>query len=134
DDFLLSARKALSYKLKNEVPRAIEERDLDFMKRILDEAKKWQIELDVEEVEELIGKSFLEKLEKCAYSFPSDVVKDISLLMELCNMLNKKPNLWKLQNIFYDIYKGIKSRETTFDAEQELFIEQLKDFLNFNLI
>ena len=134
DDFLLSAKKALSYKLKNEVPRAIEERDLDFMKRILDEAKKWQIELDVEEVEELVGKSFLEKLEKCTYSFPSDVVKDISLLMELCNMLNRKPNLWKLQNIFYDIYKGIKSRETAFDSEQELFIGQLKDFLNFNLI
>ncbi len=133
EDFLLSAKKALSYKLKNEALRAMEEKDLDFIKRILDEARKWSIDLEVSDVEDMIGNTFLDKLEKCTYSFSSDFIRDIDLLIELCNMLDKKPNLWQLQNIFYDMYSAILTRDIVLDAEAELFIERLKDFLNFDL-
>ncbi len=133
EDFLLSARKALSARLKGEVSRAIEERDLDFIRTILNEAEKWKIELDVQEAEDIIGSAFLKKLERCAYSFPHDTIQDVSLLIELCNMLKRKPKLWELQNIFYDIYNSIITRDVKPEPGIETLINRLKDFLNFDL-
>ncbi len=133
EDFLLSARKALSEKLKSEVVRAIKERDLDFMKRILEEAGKWNVDLDTEDVENIIGSNFLSKLEKCTYDFPVDIIEDINVLIELCTMLNRKPNLWKLQNVFYDILNVPGSVNRGPGTIGGLFIAKLGEFLNFNL-
>ncbi len=134
EDFLLSAKKALSYRLKGEVLRAIDEKDLDFIKRILEESRKWDITLEDADVEGIIGRTFLSKLEKCTYDFPADIIEDIYILIELCTMLDKKPNLWRLQNVFYDIYNGFKTRRVKLDAEAEFFVEKLGEFLNFSMI
>ena len=112
---------AASFILNIDLRRAFEEEvlHLDRLRALLEAVHKWQIELDTTSLGYTLQKS-LERLSEQLASSPNDLSLLITLeaAIGLLRSLPFEVNLWKVQNLYYDLLRRIYP-EVLDKADQE---------------
>jgi len=137
--FLIAAQPALNDALKTALTQ--EEVDADAVQRIVDQIRKWQVEIDMPNTEYFL-RVHMEKLTRALVQDPADMklMAKIQKLMELLRSVPIEIVLWQVQNDYYVLakstYRDYLQRERSGEAGAAIWLEafrKLGDTFRFNL-
>ena len=137
--FLIAAQPALNDALKTALTQ--EEVDSDAVQRIVDQIKKWRVEIDQQNTEYFLRRH-MEKLSHALVQDPSDMklMAKIQNLMELLRSIPIEIVLWEMQNDYYLLakttYRDYLKRERSGEEGAAIWLEafrKLGDTFRFNL-
>ena len=137
--FLIAAQPALNDALKNALTQ--EDVDSDAVQRIVDQIKKWRVEIDQQNTEYFL-RCYLEKLTRALVQDPSDLklMAKIQNLMELLRSIPIEIVLWEVQNDYYllakSTYRDYLKRERSGEEGAAIWLEtfrKLGETFRFNL-
>ena len=137
--FLAAAQPALNDALKNALTQ--EEVDADAVQRLVDQIRKYQVEIDLSTTEYFL-RLHLQKLTRTLTENPSDLklMSRIEKTMELLRSIPIEPVLWQAQNDYYLLakttYREYLKREKDGKEGAAIWLEafrKLGDTFRFNL-
>jgi len=105
-----SFQSAAEFILNNELRKAVggDSLDLERIRSILDETQTWKVELDTEGLSYLLQRT-LEGMMARLITTPEDIdfLNELLVAAELLRVLPFPVDLWKVQNLYYEILKSI---------------------------
>ena len=137
--FLVAAQPALNDLLKSALTQ--EEVDADAVQRIVDQIRKWQVEIDLPNTEYFL-RMHLQKLTRTLVEDPSDLklMTKIEKLMGLYRSIPIEIVLWQVQNDYYVLakttYREYLGRERSGEEGAAIWLEafrKLGETFRFNL-
>lgn len=137
--FFVAAQPALNDLLKTALTQ--EEVDADAVQRIIDQIRKWQVELDVTNTEYFIRRH-MEKLTHALTEEPENLqlMAKVDKLMGLIRSVPLDIVLWQVQNDYYvlakSVYPEFLKRERSGEAGASIWLEafrKLGETFRFNL-
>jgi len=94
--------------------------DVHELKHLTDELEKWSVDLSNQKgfklaVSERLFKE-LSKLDRSEMSLPH--LNRLNSIIEILYKMGVKPNIWKIQNLYFSMLKGFKNGEWVFASEE----------------
>jgi alpha-amylase/alpha-mannosidase (GH57 family) len=113
---------ATEYVLNTDLKRIFEREDLDMekLKRLIDEAKRWSVKIDKVTIGFVAGgwvNSVMEKLN--AQSDGLQLIENIYSVMEILKPLSLQMDLWKAQNVYFSIAGNFYGRMQEMAGEED---------------
>ncbi|MBI3804911.1 MAG: DUF3536 domain-containing protein [Nitrospirae bacterium] len=99
--YLATAEQVLHHDLREEIALLPHHPAFDRILRILDEAKKWGIELEVDEVERSLQSLLEEQMERLVQTGSREALEETSYLLNIADRGNLHIDLWETQNRFH---------------------------------
>jgi alpha-amylase/alpha-mannosidase (GH57 family) len=128
-------KSAVQYVLNNDLKNFFrrEELEINDLKRFLDEFQKWSIGFTDESAFKLAASErIFEELKKAKRTgIPLSKLQSLNDIMAILNSMKVKPNVWKSQNLYFDMMQQFGTRNRAYPSMEwkEAFIE-LGDLLN----
>jgi hypothetical protein len=128
-------KSAVQYVLNNDLKNFFrrEELEINDLKRFLDEFQKWSIGFTDESAFKLAASErIFEELKKAKRTgIPLSKLQSLNDIMAILNTMKVKPNVWKSQNLYFDMMQQFATRNRAYPSMEwkEAFIE-LGDLLN----
>lgn len=122
-------KEIVQYVLNDELHTFLskDNRPISELKRITSEIKKWSVKITDKQTLELEIANFLYKNLKYLQAVPEDIefLQYTNKVYSLLQTLKLKPNNWKSQNLYYDMYKklNISEEQKANTVWQEAFTE-----------
>ncbi|HEV8718777.1 MAG TPA: DUF3536 domain-containing protein [Candidatus Binatia bacterium] len=110
------------------------------LSEILAEARKWQVPLETNRVEDMLRQALEERLAPLVIDPLSDTVPGALQLLDLCDRLGFTPNLWQAQTLFARMcqrhLRSLLSRRAHEDevAQQVSLLRRLGERLGFSAV
>ncbi len=111
--------------------------NLTVLSRLAVEIQKWNIPInDKVSLEHKTGVAIFRDLQKLSTSeFKLKDLKKLNAVFEILAALNLKPNIWKSQNLYFSMMKGLKEGNWVFSNEEwQHEIDKLGTFLQVRLV
>jgi Domain of unknown function (DUF3536) len=128
-------KSAVQYVLNNDLKNFFhrEELEINDLKHFLDEFKKWNIGFTDESAFKLAASErFFEELKKAKRTGISlSKLQSLNDILAILNDMKVKPNVWKSQNLYFDIMQQFNSRNRAYPSPEwkDSFVE-LGNLLN----
>lgn len=113
-----------------------EKLDFEVLDKFRKELVRWDVRIsDESEFGLLAGERIFKEIQKITLSYSSNVqMANLLNIVETLDKMGVTPNLWKSQNVFFNMVKGLKERNWDYHSEEwkESFIK-LGYYLNVNI-
>lgn len=113
--YLAAAEQVLNHDLKEEVARLSDQPVFDRMIQIIDEAKRWGIDIEVEEIEQRLRTLLKLQMQHLADAESSDAraaINQAHHLLDIADRAHLEINLWEAQNLFHQFIQRWKALRT----------------------
>ncbi len=133
--YLVAADQVLNNDLKEEIALLSQPPIFDKIIQILDEAKRWGIDIEVDEIEQRLQGLLKAQLQHLVETESRDAVDQTHYLLDIADRAHLEMNLWEAQNLFHQFiqrWKILRAEEPSTDRSYEESIARLAGRLSYH--
>jgi alpha-amylase/alpha-mannosidase (GH57 family) len=106
--YLAAAEQVLNHDLKQEVAHLSDQPIFDRILQIIDEAKRWKIDIEVDEIEQRLRFLLNTQMQRLVDTESRDAIDQVNHLLDIADRASLEVNLWKAQNLFHQFIQQWK--------------------------
>jgi len=126
--YLAAAEQVLNHDLKEEVARLSDPPIFDRILKIMDEAKQWGVDIEVDEIEQHLRallKLQMQRLVNADGHHSNATLKQALSLLDIADRAQVEINLWEIQNLFHQFIQRWKTLRAGNSPADQFYVEAI---------